>query len=146
MATPAEHKAAERLEKRESVQFALDQARGEESPAPPRAQAVRRDRTWLTGWLAVLAVTAVVSFLAWRQWLPLAPDGRDLLLRVTRGVMLAAGILAAAISHVGWLFWDVAPRAQFLPWLVYMGSAIAALLAGFVAEATIRAADAAASV
>jgi small-conductance mechanosensitive channel len=95
MATPAEHKAAERLEKRESVQFALDQARGEESPAPPRTQAVRRDRAWLIGWLAVLAFTATVSFLAWRQWLPLAPDGRDLLLRVTRGVTLAAGILAA---------------------------------------------------
>jgi small-conductance mechanosensitive channel len=95
MATPAEHKAAERLEKRESVQFALDQARGEENPAPPRAQAERRDRAWLTGWLIVLAVTATVFFLSWRQWLPLAPDARDLLLRVTRGMLLAAGILAA---------------------------------------------------
>jgi small-conductance mechanosensitive channel len=95
MATAAERKAAERLEKRESVQFALDQAGGEESPAPPRAQAARRDRAWLTGWLVVLAAAAAFFFLAWRQWLPLTPDVRELLLRVSRGVMLAAGILAA---------------------------------------------------
>lgn len=74
------------------------------------------------------------------------PATDDVHARTARGILLsaylpalcAAGILAAAIGHVGWLFWDVAPRAQFVPWLVCMGSAIAALLAGFVAEATIR--------
>jgi hypothetical protein len=38
-------------------------------------------------WLVVLAVA--VSFLAWRQWLPLGSATRDLLLRATRGAMLA---------------------------------------------------------
>jgi len=95
MATTTERKAAERLERRESVQFALDQAGDEEQQAPPRARVTRRDRAWLGGWLAVLAGAATVSFLAWRQWLPLAPTTRELLLRATRGVMLAAGILAA---------------------------------------------------
>ncbi len=95
MATATERKAAERLEKREAVQFALQQTGDEEPQAPPRAQTVRRDRAWLTGWLAVLAVGAAVSFLAWRQWLPLAAASREWLLRVTRGVMIAAGILAA---------------------------------------------------
>jgi small-conductance mechanosensitive channel len=94
MATATERKAAKRLERRESVQFALEQAGGEEPQAPPRAQTVRRDRAWLTGWLVVLAVGAAVSYLAWRQWLPLRPADREFLLRVARGVMLAAGILA----------------------------------------------------
>jgi small-conductance mechanosensitive channel len=94
MATPTERKAAERLEKRESVQFALEQAGGDEPQAPPRAQAVRRDRTWLTVWLAVFAIAAAVSYLVWRSWLPLRPADRDLFLRIARGVMLAAGILA----------------------------------------------------
>lgn len=95
MATPTERKAAKRLEQRESVQFALDQAGGEEHHAPPRAQAVRRDRTWLMGWLVVFAVATAVSFLAAWQGLPLASATRELLLRAARGVMLAAGILAA---------------------------------------------------
>jgi len=95
MATPTERKEAERLERRESVQFALDQAGGEEPPAPPRAQTVRRDRAWLTGWLVVLAFATAVSFLAAWQGLPLASATRELLLRVTRGALLAAGILAA---------------------------------------------------
>jgi small-conductance mechanosensitive channel len=95
MATPTERKAAERLEKRESVQFALDQAAGEEHQAAPRAQTARRDRAWLAGWLLVFAMAAAVSFLAAWQGLPLASATRELLLRVTRGMMLAAGILAA---------------------------------------------------
>jgi len=95
MATPAEHKAAKRLEKHESVQFALEQAGDEQVEAPPRAQVTRRDRTWLLGWLAVLAVAAAIAFLAWRGWLPLAAGTREFLLRVARGAMFAAGILAA---------------------------------------------------
>jgi small-conductance mechanosensitive channel len=96
MATPTERKEAKRLEQRESVQFALDQAGGEEPHAPPRAQAVRRDRAWLMGWLVVFAVALAVSFLAAWQGLPLAASAtRELLLRAARGVMLAAGILAA---------------------------------------------------
>src|ERR1044072_4529041 len=67
-----------------------------------------------------------------------ARTARGILLSAYLPALCAAGILVAAISHVGWLFWDIAPRGQFLPWLVYMGSAIAALLAGFAVEATIR--------
>jgi hypothetical protein len=58
MATPAERKAAERLERRESVKFALGQTGGEKEQAR-RAQTVRRDRVWLTGWLVK---TAVLTF------------------------------------------------------------------------------------
>jgi small-conductance mechanosensitive channel len=95
MATPAERTTAKRLEKRESVRFALDQAGSEEHQAPPRAQVTRRDRTWLIAWLVVLAMAAAVSFLVWRRWLPMDSVTRELLLRVARGVMLAVGILAA---------------------------------------------------
>ena len=43
MATPAK-KAAQRLERREDVQFALEQAGGPDEQVAPRGAATRRDR------------------------------------------------------------------------------------------------------
>jgi signal transduction histidine kinase len=75
-----------------------------------------------------------------------AAGADDVAARTAQGIVLSAyapalgavGILVGVISHVAWLFWTVAPRDQFVPWLVYMGCAIAALLAGFLVEATAR--------
>jgi small-conductance mechanosensitive channel len=132
MATPTEQKAAQRLERRESVQFALEQAGDEAIQAPPRAQVTRRDRTWLTGWLAILTVTAAVAFLAWRGWLPLAPKNREFVLRVARGAMLAASVLVvqrlASLLLIARLR-DPASRYN----LHRVADLLAALVAAFVA-------------
>ncbi len=94
MATP-EKKVAERLEKREDVQFALEQASAPVEEALPRAQASRRDRTWLIAWGVLLAVLTV-AYLALRQdWLPVSAASRDLGLRVVRGLSLVALILGS---------------------------------------------------
>ena len=89
-----EQKVAKRLEKREEVQFALEQAGGEEPAAHPAARVERRDRTWLAVWLGVLATAVALYFLFRMRWFALEPPVRDLLLRVTRGAALVAAILA----------------------------------------------------
>ncbi|HVF58494.1 MAG TPA: resistance to Congo red protein [Thermoanaerobaculia bacterium] len=69
MAT-AEKKVAKRLEKREDVQFALEQAGGADEQTAPKAQLSRRDRSWIAVWGVVLAVLAV-AYLCFRlRWLP----------------------------------------------------------------------------
>ena len=94
MAT-AEKKVAERLEKREDVQFALEQAGGADEQAAPKAQATRRDRSWIAVWGVVLAVLAA-AYLCFRlRWLPFSPPAREMGLRVARGLALVVGILAA---------------------------------------------------
>jgi small-conductance mechanosensitive channel len=94
VATP-EKKVAERLEKREDVQFALEQAGGADEQAVPRAQATRRDRAWIGVWGVVLAVLAGAYLCFWLRWLPFSPPAREMGLRVTRGIALVVGILAA---------------------------------------------------
>jgi len=89
-----EQKVAKRLQKREDVQFALEQAGGEEPPAPA-ARVERRDKTWLAAWLVVLVTAGALYLLFRMRWFALAPPARDLLLRITRGALLVAGILAA---------------------------------------------------
>ena len=95
MATKTERRAAERLEQREAVQFALEQTAGQEHRAPPKAQMARRDRAWLAGWAVVLGVLGAFYLILEMDWLALAPATQDLLVRVTRGTMLVAAILAA---------------------------------------------------
>ncbi len=61
---------------------------------------------------------------------------------VARGEYLPAlggiSVLAGTIIHVGWLFWTVAPHDRLVPWLVYMGGILTALLAGFPIAAVTR--------
>jgi len=49
--------------------------------------------------------------------------------------VFGALILVGAISHIGWLFWNVTPREWLAPWLIYMGLAIAPLLVAIPAGA-----------
>jgi small-conductance mechanosensitive channel len=89
-------KVAERLEQREDVQFALEQAGGaDEEASVPRTQVTRRDRAWIGTWGAVLAVLAVAYLCLWMRWLPLPSATREMALRVARGIGIVVAILAA---------------------------------------------------
>ena len=94
MATP-EKKVAQRLEQREDVQFALQQAAGADEEALPRAQGTRRDRTWITVWAVVLALLAAVYFGLRLGWLPLSAAAVELGTRGARGFAMVAAILGA---------------------------------------------------
>jgi small-conductance mechanosensitive channel len=94
MAT-AETKVAARLEKREDVQFALEQAGGTPEQALPRAQAMRRDRTWISVWGGTLAALAAIYLGLRTGWLPLTESARQAGMRVAGGIALVAAILAA---------------------------------------------------
>jgi small-conductance mechanosensitive channel len=90
-----EQKVARRLEQREEVQFALEQAGGADEGPVPRAQSTRRDRAWITVWGTLLAALAAAYLCLWARWLPLAPDVREVSLRVARGLGVVVAILAA---------------------------------------------------
>jgi len=90
-----EKKVAKRLEQREDVQFALEQAAGPDEEALPRAQASRRDRTWIATWAVVLAVLAAVYLGLRAELVPVGSASRDLGMRVARGLFIAVAILAA---------------------------------------------------
>lgn len=92
--TTAEKKVAKRLEKREEVQFALEQAAGADEELP-KARATRRDRAWITTWGVVLAALAVVYLSLQMRWLPLPPPARELGLRIAWGIAMVVAILAA---------------------------------------------------
>jgi small-conductance mechanosensitive channel len=92
MATPAK-KAAERLERREDVQFALEQAAGPDQQAAPRGAATRRDRAWITVLGIVLAALAVFWLALRLRWMPLPAPSREVGLRVLRGIGLVVAIL-----------------------------------------------------
>ncbi len=95
MASSAQ-KVAKRLEQREDVQFALEQAAGgDEASAVPRTQLARRDRAWIGVWGLLLAVVVVAYLCVWNRWLPLPPPAREGALRVARGIAVVMAILAA---------------------------------------------------
>ncbi|HEV8239769.1 MAG TPA: mechanosensitive ion channel family protein [Thermoanaerobaculia bacterium] len=95
MASSAQ-KVAKRLEQREDVQFALEQAAGgDEASAVPRTQLARRDRAWIGVWGLLLGVVVVAYLCVWNRWLPLPPPAREGALRVARGIAVVMAILAA---------------------------------------------------
>lgn len=93
--TTAEKKVAERLERREDVQFALEQAGGAAEAPIRQAGNMRRDRAWVATWGVVLAASAAI-YLGFRMdWFPVATATREIGLRVSRGLGLVAAILGA---------------------------------------------------
>jgi small-conductance mechanosensitive channel len=131
----AEQRAAQRLESQEEVQFALEQAAGEEG-APARGQARREDRTWLAAWGVALAALVAVQVAVWAGWPALGAGARDVALRLTRGGLLVAGILA--LERLASLLLIARLRDPVARYNLYrIADLLAALAAGFVAVSVV---------
>lgn len=130
--TANEQKVVDRLERQEAVQFALEQASGEEPKAPPRGSARRRDRRWLLGWVATAGVLLALDLVLRLDVPGLGAGLRATLRHVLRGGFAIVAIFAAARA-TSLLFVSRLRDAGARFNLYRVVDLVAALAAGFVA-------------